>query len=146
MGLAFLQRSGLGQPRWWRALSVIELRSMDQWNQNLWRTEMFDLVGNRGKSAVRYLLLGASVVLLPLAACNKPAAPSETGPKTFATPEDAGKTLADATKAEDKDAVLQIFGPGSADVVSSGDPADDKASMEAFSRDYQTMHRWRKLG
>jgi hypothetical protein len=119
---------------------------MDQWNQNLWRTEMFDLVGNRRKSAVRYLLLGASVVLLPLSACNKPAAPSEAGPKTFATPQDAGTALADATKAEDKNAVLQIFGPGSADVVSSGDPADDKASMEAFSRDYQTMNRWRKLG
>ena len=107
---------------------------------------MFDLVGNRGKSALRHLMLGAIVVLLPLAACNKPAAPSETGPKTFATPQDAGKALADATKAEDKSAILQIFGPGSSDVISSGDPADDKAAMENFSRAYQTMNRWRTLG
>ncbi len=107
---------------------------------------MFDRVGNRANSAVRHLLLTASIaVLLPIAACNKPA-PSEAGPKSFASPDEAGKALADATKSEDKTLILAIFGPGSEDVISSGNPAQDKESMEGFAQAYQVMNRWRKLG
>jgi hypothetical protein len=107
---------------------------------------MFDRVGNRENSAVRHLLFTASIaVLLPIAACNKPA-PSEAGPKSFASPDEAGKALADATKSEDKTAIVAIFGPGSQDVVSSGDPAQDKESMDGFAQAYQVMNRWRKLG
>jgi Protein of unknown function (DUF2950) len=106
---------------------------------------MFDRVGNRANS-VRPLLLAASIaVLLPIAACNK-ATPSEAGPKSFASPDEAGKALADATKSEDKTLILAIFGPGSEDVISSGDPAQDKESMEGFAQAYQVMNRWRKLG
>jgi hypothetical protein len=39
-----------------------------------------------------------------------------------------------------------ILGPGSADIISSGDPAKDKASFESFAKSYQVMNRWRKLG
>jgi len=106
---------------------------------------MFDRVGNRANSATRHLLLVASIAaLLPIAACNKPA-PSEAGPKSFASPDGAGKALADATKSEDKNAIVAIFGPGSEDVISSGDPAQDKESMEGFAQAYQVMNRWRKL-
>ena len=106
---------------------------------------MFDLVGHRGKTRLHNLaLLGGIAVLLSIAACNKPSAPA--GPKTFATPDEAGKALADATKAQDKDAILAIFGPGSEDVLSTGDPAQDKEAMEGFSRAYAVMNRWRKLG
>jgi Protein of unknown function (DUF2950) len=109
---------------------------------------MFDLLGNRGKSAVHPLLAVASAaLLLSLTACNKSSAPSEeAGPKTFASPQDASKALADATSTQNKDAILQIFGPHSADIISSGDPADDKQAMEGFTRAYQVMNRWRKLG
>jgi hypothetical protein len=83
-------------------------------------------------------------ILLPITACNKPTAPE--GPKTFATPDEAGKALAEATKSQDKGAILAIFGPGSEDVISSGDPTQDKASMDGFTHAYQVMNRWRKLG
>jgi hypothetical protein len=106
--------------------------------------EMPHLIGNRGESAVRHLLLMASVaVLLPIAGCNRQSAP--VGPRTFASPDEAAKALVDATKAQDKDAVLGIFGPGSQDVLSTGDPAEDKASMAKFSQAYSVMNRWRKL-
>jgi hypothetical protein len=61
--------------------------------------------------------------LLPLVACNpsKAPAPSEAGPKTFATPDDAGAALVAATKANDRNALLAIFATA-----------------------YQTMNRWRK--
>jgi len=112
---------------------------------------MFDVLGNRANFgmrhlSVRHLLIAASVTaMLPIAACNKPA-PSEVGPKTFASPDEAGKALADATKSEDKTAIVAVFGPGSEDVISSGDPAQDKESMEGFAKAYQVMNRWRKLG
>ena len=106
---------------------------------------MFDRIENRANVSVRRLFLVASVaMLLPITACNKPAVPE--GPKTFATPDEAGKALAEATKSQDKTAILTIFGPGSEEIVSSGDPAQDKASMDGFTQAYQTMNRWRKLG
>jgi len=85
--------------------------------------------------------------LIPIAACKKQTAPAPeaAGPKTFASPEDAGKTLADAAKSQSHDAILVIFGPGSSDIISSGNPAEDKASLAGFAEAYQAMNRWRKL-
>lgn len=63
-------------------------------------------------------------VLLPLAACNKPKAPapSETGPKTFATLDDAGAALLAATKTGDRGTLLAIFGPDASDLISPATP------------------------
>jgi hypothetical protein len=86
-------------------------------------------------------------VFLPLVACNekpKATAPSETGPKTFAKPEDAGSALVAAAKADDRDALLAIFGPNSADLIFSGNEAQDKQTAENFATAYQAMNRWRK--
>jgi hypothetical protein len=85
-------------------------------------------------------------MLIPLTACNssKAPAPSETGPKTFATPDDAGAALLAAVKANDRNALLAIFGSDSADLIFSGDAAQDKATAEHFTAAYQTMARWRK--
>jgi hypothetical protein len=108
---------------------------------------MFDLVGNRTNSAVRSVLLMASVaLLLPIAACNKQdSSPVQAGPKTFASPEDAGKALADAAKAQSQHQILAIFGSGSADIVSSGNVEEDKASLNGFVKAYEVTNRWRKL-
>jgi Protein of unknown function (DUF2950) len=40
---------------------------------------------------------------------------------------------------------LAIFGPGSEDVLYSGDPVDDKNSANAFVAKYDRMHRWRTM-
>ena len=83
---------------------------------------------------------------LPLVACNtsKPPAPSEAGPKTFATPDDAGAALVAATKADDRNALLAIFGSNAADLIFSGDAAQDKQTAKNFTIAYQTMNRWHK--
>jgi hypothetical protein len=105
---------------------------------------MFDLVGHRGKATLhRLVLTGTVAMLLSLLACNKPSAPA--GPKTFATPDEAGKALAQAAGAQDKAAIMAIFGPGSDQILSTGDPTQDKDAIEAFSRAYGVMNRWRKL-
>lgn len=98
----------------------------------------------------RWSVASAIVALvISMASCSKQEKPAETqvqaGPKTFASPDDAGKALADATKADNREALLAIFGPESKDYIYSGDAADDKASFEGFASDYDTMHRWRKL-
>jgi len=90
--------------------------------------------------------LVAFALVMLMAACNAPksAVPVETGPKTFATPDDAGAALLTAVKAGDHSGLITIFGPGSADLIFSGDDAQDKRTGENFTTAYQTMNRWRK--
>ena len=71
--------------------------------------------------------------------------PVPAAQKTFTSPDDAAKTLIDALKADNREALLAIFGPESKDVIYSGDAAADKASFAAFIADYDAMHRFRKL-
>jgi hypothetical protein len=88
-------------------------------------------------------------LVVALASCNKQEKPAETqtpaAPKTFATSDDAGKALVDAAKSDSRDAMVAIFGPGSADIIYSGDASADKAAFAGFVSDYDAMHRWRKL-
>jgi len=108
---------------------------------------MFDFVGKSKYCAGRHLWLVVSfAMLLAIAACNKqgPAA-APAGPRTFASPEEAGKALADAAKSQNQDELQQIFGPGSSDIISSGDAANDEASLGRFAQAYQVMNRLRKL-
>jgi len=108
---------------------------------------MLTVALNRTMSTSR---LGTVAVVLaaflPIVACNtsKAPPPSEAGPKAFATPDDAGAALVAATKGNDRNALLAIFGSGSADLIFSGDDAQDKQSAENFTSAYQAMNRWRK--
>jgi hypothetical protein len=81
--------------------------------------------------------------------CNKQDKPAETpsqaAQKTFASPDDAARALVDAAKSDDRNAMLAIFGPGSKDLIYSGDATEDQAAAAGFSSDYEAMHRWRKL-
>jgi Protein of unknown function (DUF2950) len=87
-------------------------------------------------------------VLVLLASCSKQEKPAETqtqAQKTFASPDDAAKGLVEAAKSQNQDAILAIFGPGSKDIIYSGDAAEDKGAFAGFASDYDVMHRWRKL-
>src|SRR5271170_8138230 len=108
---------------------------------------MLDLLRKRASFVSFSLpLTMALLLLLSFMACNRKEQPesAQAAPKTFASPDEAGKALADAATSQSRDAVLVIFGPGSADVVSSGDAAEDKTAMIAFAKAYQVMNRWRK--
>jgi hypothetical protein len=112
------------------------------------RIKMFDTVRNRAGFASFFLILTLGFgLLLSVIACNKKENPesAQTAPKTFASPDEAGKALADAAKSQNQDAILAIFGPESATIVSTGNPAEDKAALNGFAQDYQVMNRWRKL-
>ena len=104
-------------------------------------------------SHVKVMILRCCVVFALLAlvicfaSCNKspekPAA-TEATQKVFASPDDAAKALAEAAKAGSHDALVAIFGPGSQDVIFSGDTTVDKTNFENFTAAYATMNRWRK--
>src|SRR5271165_1681645 len=113
-----------------------------------WRIEMMQLFRNRASLAVRVLSLTIGVaMLLGFAACSKKEqpAPAPAAPQTYASPEAAGKALSEAAKAQNQDTMLAIFGPGSKELIYSGDAAEDKASMEGFVQAYGVMNRWRTL-
>jgi hypothetical protein len=77
-----------------------------------------------------------------LAACSKSEKPAYT---TFASPEDAGNGLLQAGKSGDSKQLLAIFGPGSKEILFSGDAVQDKATVGGFVAGYGEMHRWRKM-
>ena len=109
---------------------------------------MLNLSCSRSRIAVRMLSLTIGVfMLLGFAACSKKEqpAPAAAGPQTFASPEAASKALEDAAKSQNQGAMLAIFGPGSKELIYTGDAAEDKASTEGFAQAYGVMNRWRSL-
>ena len=93
-------------------------------------------------------LAALSVVMLAmglLAGCAKPAGNSATaaqGPPqpTFATPEDAVSALIAAGEKQDLQELQALLGPGTAELVSSGDPVADRSAREAFLSRYSAYH------
>jgi hypothetical protein len=81
-------------------------------------------------------------LIISFAACNKSDNPS---PRVFASPDDAGNALLEAAKSGDPNAIPAIFGPESKEIISSGDPVQDKTMVDAFVAGYGVMHRWRKM-
>jgi hypothetical protein len=108
---------------------------------------MINLFANcLGSLVLRLLVTTSLAIMLPIAACHKQETKSvETGPRTFASTQDAGKALANAAGLQDQNSLKQIFGSGSEDLLSTGDAVEDKSSLEGFAKDYQVMNRWRKL-
>jgi hypothetical protein len=56
--------------------------------------------------------------------------------KGFATPDEAVNAFATAMRSNDEQALLSIFGTGAKELISSGDPVQDKQRREMFISDY----------
>jgi hypothetical protein len=63
------------------------------------------------------------------------------GQRTFSSPAQASRALFLAAQAGDERALLEIFGPDGKEIISSGDPVEDKNSRDQFVRKYQEMKR-----
>jgi Protein of unknown function (DUF2950) len=61
--------------------------------------------------------------------------------KTFASAEEASQALFSAAQADDHAAMLDIFGPAGNEIISSGDPVQDKNTLDQFVAEYKEMHR-----
>lgn len=95
--------------------------------------------------AQAYPLLAAALALL-LAALPAPVMPApevnarpveKVTPRSFATPDDAGKALYEAAKANNVEALHNVLGPGSGRVIESGDAAEDAQGRARFVAAYE---------
>ncbi len=68
--------------------------------------------------------------------------PAETvKQRTFASPEEAVEALVTALRSNDVNALEAIFGPGSRDLIMSGDPVEDQSGRERFLKFYDEKNR-----
>ncbi len=93
------------------------------------------------KTTILSCLIPLAVVIL-FAGCSSSAKPSY---QTFASPDDASNGLVTAAKSGDPNNVIAVFGPGSKEIVFSGDAVQDKEIAGVFVKAYDVMHRWRKM-
>jgi len=61
--------------------------------------------------------------------------------KHFETPEEAVQSLIDAVRKGDTQGMVDILGPASGPLVSSGDKVADQRARDAFVREYDATHR-----
>jgi hypothetical protein len=61
-------------------------------------------------------------------------APPDAGPRAFETPQQAADALVKAADAGDTAALLALFGPDGKDIVSSGDPVEDRNNLAKFAK------------
>ena len=64
------------------------------------------------------------------------------GASSFATPEEAGATLAKAAQGGDDAELLRVLGPDSKQILSSGDAKEDQGALADFAAKYKKMNRW----
>jgi len=87
--------------------------------------------------------LGAVVpsAVIALFLAGSPAIAQQSGRKSFASAREACKSLVDALQADDVPVLMSILGPAGKDLLTSGDPVEDKENREDFVKKYQQMHR-----
>jgi hypothetical protein len=90
----------------------------------------------------RTLLMAATVLMFLFVLSGATISAQEPGEKTFATPQEAGKALHEAVKADDKPGILAVLGQSASSVIASGDEVQDKNNAEAFLRRFEQMNRW----
>ncbi len=96
----------------------------------------------------RGMVLALMGLILALPACQRrgPAGiQAARGQRTFATPDDAGKALAEAAASDNEQEMMSLFDPEHKDLIYSGNPAEDKAAFAQFASAYHRLNRWRQL-
>src|SRR5512138_1888356 len=84
-----------------------------------------------------FSLLALMVATLVLAGgAPATAASVKNAQKSFASPEQAVKSLIEAVRSNDTKALVAIFGAGARDILTSGDPVDDRSRRENFVKLY----------
>jgi len=79
-------------------------------------------------------MTSAMTRLTLILAVAAPLTAQQAGEQSFATPQEAAQALVDAAGKNDTAALMKLFGPQGADIVKSGDPAQDKDSRAEFAR------------
>jgi len=78
------------------------------------------------------LLLLLSLLIVLASGAPALAASAKQGQKSFASPDEALQSLVKAVRSNDPKELVAILGPGSREIISSGDPVADKAGRDRF--------------
>jgi hypothetical protein len=99
---------------------------------------------SRQFAAVRFVtLLGLMILVASFASFTvQHAAAQQATQRTFDSPGKAAAAMFDAAKTGDTNALMQIFGPESKELLASGDPVADKDNREQVVKKYGEMHRF----
>src|SRR5215510_7516009 len=98
---------------------------------------------SRQLAAVRFVtLLGLMILVASFTSFTvQHAAAQQVTQRTFESPGKAAEAMFDAAKTGDTNALMQIFGPESRELLASGDPVADKNNLELVVKKYEEMHR-----
>ena len=80
------------------------------------------------------ILAGAAMLILALSSLAQ-------AQQRFNTPQEAVDALIKAARSDDRKTVLTVLGPGSQELVSSGDPVEDANTKKEFLASYDAGHR-----
>lgn len=94
-----------------------------------------------GKRLVQFPVLMSVGLLLVTAILATVGKAQQKDQKTFSTAEEASQAIYAAAKTNDEKAVLEIFGVGGKQILSSGDIVEDEDSRSTFVQAYEEMHR-----
>jgi hypothetical protein len=96
--------------------------------------------------------LAGLVLMFPVAdalaadATPKPSVASKIVQTTFATPEDAGRSLSEAMKSGDWKRIYAVLGPGSGTLIYTGDKVEDAATRDLFVAAYDKSAKFDRDG
>ncbi len=90
----------------------------------------------------RELMAITFLLALVIAMAASSAIAQESGQKTFASAQDAGKALDEAAKADSSSALLAVLGQSASSIIESGDSVQDKNNRDTFVQRFAQMNRW----
>jgi hypothetical protein len=96
------------------------------------------LDGFHGTAKLKIAVLAVVVSAASFPIVSRAQQPSQ---KTYGSADEAGKALIAAVDKNDEKAMLEVLGQDGKQIVSSGDPAEDKENRSNFCQRYQVMHR-----
>jgi hypothetical protein len=88
-----------------------------------------------------WLTLATVPLLVTLVFTSQQTLAQEPSQQVFHSPEEASAALFAAAQQTDNRALLGLLGPAGKDLVSSGDPAEDRKERDNFLAKYRQMHR-----
>jgi Protein of unknown function (DUF2950) len=97
--------------------------------------------GNNLRFQVFGLRLAAASILSTLIVSSQLTLAQQPNQQVFHSPEEASAALFAAAQQTDNRALLEILGPAGKDLVSSGDPVEDRSNRDHFVAKYKQMHR-----
>lgn len=94
------------------------------------------------RTVKRWLILVVCMIAIAMIFLEAVSASQATGrtQKSFSSPEEAVNSLAAAVRANDEKEMFAILGPGSKELISSGDEVADRIGREKFLNSYDQMN------